>query len=64
MQDHEFDWAGVHVLDSESSWYKRIISEMMHIKMQPDRLNRQSDTEILSDSYYLIIQHLKKLDCL
>jgi len=64
MQDHEFDWACVQVLDCENSWYKRIISEMMHIKMQHDGLNKQSDTEILSDSYYPIIQHLKKIDCL
>jgi len=63
MQDHEFDWAGVHILDNEPSWYKRIISEIMHIKMQPNGLNKQSDTEMLSDSYYPIIQHLK-LDCL
>jgi len=59
LQNHEFDWDDVHILDSESSWYKRIISEMIHIKMQSYGLNKQSDTEILSDSYYPIIQHLK-----
>jgi len=30
-----------------------------HIKMQSHRINRQSDTEILSDAYAPIIQHLK-----
>jgi len=49
----------VHILDNEPSWYKRIISEMIHIKTQSNELNKQSDTEILSDSYNPIIQHLK-----
>jgi len=59
LQNHEFDWEGVHILDSEPSWYKRIISEMIHIKMQSCGLNKQSDTDMLSDSYYPIIQHLQ-----
>jgi len=29
---HYFYWNDVHILDSESSWYKKIISEMIHIK--------------------------------
>jgi len=46
-------------LDNESSWYRRIISEMIHIKTQSNGLNKQSDTEMLSDSYNLIIHKLK-----
>jgi len=59
LQDHDFDWNNVHILDNEPSWSKRIISEMIHIKTQSNGLNKQSDTEILSDSYNPIIQHLK-----
>jgi len=51
LQDHDFDWNNIHILDNEPSWYKRIISEMIHIKTQSNELNKQSDTEILSDSY-------------
>jgi len=58
LRNHEFDWEGVQVLDSEPSWYKRIISEMIHIKMQSFGLNKQSDTDMLSDSYFPIIQQL------
>jgi len=59
LQNHEFEWSSVHILDSESAWYRRIISEMLHIKTQSNGLNKQSDTEMLSDSYNLIIQKLK-----
>jgi len=58
LRNHEFDWEGVQVLDSEPSWYKRIISEMIYIKMQSFGLNKQSDTDMLSDSYFPIIQQL------
>jgi len=32
---------------------------MIHIKTQSRGLNKQSDTEMLSDSYNPIIQHVK-----
>jgi len=51
QEDHEIDWNDIHILDNEPSWYKRIISEMIHIKTQSCGLNKQSDTPI--------IQHLK-----
>jgi len=60
VKNHEFDWESINILDSEPSWYKRIVSEMIHIKMQSHGINKQSDTEILSDSYAPIIQHLKR----
>jgi len=59
LENHEFEWSSVHILDDESAWYKRIVSEMLHIKTQSNGLNKQSDTEMLSDSYNLIIQKLK-----
>jgi len=34
LQDHDFDWNNVHILDSEPSWYKRIISDTLrHSRM-------------------------------
>jgi len=44
---HEFDWNDVHILDNEPSWFKRIISEMIHIKIQFCGLNKQSDTCVI-----------------
>jgi len=58
LLNHEFDWDRFYILDNEASWYKRVIFEMIHIKMQPKGLNKQSDTEILSDSYIPIINHI------
>jgi len=59
LLNHEFDWEKPHILDNETSWYKRIISEMIHIKMQTKGINKQSDTEILSESYTPIINHIR-----
>jgi len=56
--NHEMDWSGVMILDKESSYVKRIISEMVHIKRQHICLNKQSDTDLLSDTYLPIIDVL------
>jgi len=34
--NHNFDWSGVQMLNRESSWYKRNVSEMIHIKRPRD----------------------------
>jgi len=50
---HEFDWDNVQILDSESNYNKRLISEMIYIKKQNrDRnLNAQTDTALLNPIY-------------
>ncbi|XP_011858947.1 PREDICTED: uncharacterized protein LOC105556465 [Vollenhovia emeryi] len=55
---HEFDWENVAILDEEPSYQKRLISEMIHIKTQANSLNKQSDTELLSEEYLPIINLL------
>ena len=42
----------VKILDKAPSYNKRLISEMVHIKTQKLGLNKQNDTESLSN-YYL-----------
>jgi len=32
--NHTFDWKNVRMLDFEQNYYKKIISEMIHIKTQ------------------------------
>jgi len=44
-------------VDNEPSYSKRLIFEMIHIKKQSE-LNKQSDTELLSDTYLPIIELL------
>jgi len=45
-------------MDNEPSYGKKLISEMIHIKKQPYGLNKQSDTDLLSDTYLSIIELL------
>jgi len=43
-ENHNFKWDKVDILDIESSYNKRLISEMVHIKKQKRGINRQNDT--------------------
>ena len=56
--NHDFDWNDVQILDNESGYNKRLISEMLHIKKQKCGLNKQSDTEFLSETYLPILNLL------
>jgi len=55
---HEFDWDNVEILDKEWFLIKRLISEMIYIKRQNNRLNLQSDTECLDDGIISILNKL------
>jgi len=45
-------------MDRDSNYYKRIVSEMIHIKEQKEGLNLNSDTELLNESYFDILSEL------
>jgi len=49
--EHEFDWGYVKVLDQESNYNERLISEMIYIKKQKHGLNAQTDTALLDPIY-------------
>jgi len=53
--NHEMNWSETTILDIEPSYTKRIVSEMIYIKKQKNALNKQSDTDLLSDTYLPII---------
>ncbi|XP_011864472.1 PREDICTED: uncharacterized protein LOC105560198 [Vollenhovia emeryi] len=55
---HEFDWDNTLILDVERNWNKRLISEMIHIKQQTNGIHSQTDTELLDDSYFDLIDKL------
>jgi hypothetical protein len=57
-ENHEFDWENVEILDKEPSFVKRSISEMLYIKRQHRGLNKQSDTELLSEVYLPILDRI------
>jgi len=55
-KNHDFDWENPVVLDTEKFYYRRLISEMINIKIQNNTLNLQSDTELLDQSYVEILK--------
>jgi len=60
QMSHSFDWKNVKILDTERNYFKRSISEMIHIKEQSFGLNSQKDTEFLDSSYFDILDKLSK----
>ena len=54
--EHVMDWDNTRILDSERAYYKRLISEMIHIKTQRKVLNKQSDTERFPDVYLPLLE--------
>jgi len=57
-EGHIFDWENAMVLDHEHNYQKRLISEMIHIKEQKNGLNHMSDTELLDECYFDILNVL------
>jgi len=58
---HSFDWDNIEILDTESNYYKRAVSEMLHIKEQSNSINAQKDTELLDNAYFDILDMLSKI---
>jgi len=58
--NHDFDWENPIILDKEKQYYRRLISEMINIKTQNNTINLQSNTELLQQSYFKILNRIKK----
>jgi len=56
---HEFDWLNVDILDVERFYTKRLISEMLYIKLQDNSLNQQTDTDCLDNGIISILNRLQ-----
>lgn len=59
--NHDFDWSYVEILDNESCFNKRLISEMF-IKRQINSLNSQTDTECHGHDMYIYKPYITALD--
>lgn len=55
---HDFDWDNVQILDNERFLAKRLISEMIYIRLQSNSLNLQSDTDFLHHAYSSLLSNL------
>jgi len=58
LHKHDFDWDNVQILDEETNYNKRLISEMIFIKKQKFGLNAQTDTDLLDPIYNEILSSL------
>jgi len=58
LLNHEFDWNCVEILDEEPILGKRLVSEMIHIKLQKNSINLENDTERLDHIYFPMIENL------
>jgi len=58
---HSFDWENIKILDIESNYYKRAVSEMLHIKEQSNSINAQKDMELLDNAYFHVLDMLSKI---
>lgn len=56
LDGHEFDWDNTIILDEESNYKKRIISEMLHISTQENSLNLHNNTDSSDKSYLPIMK--------
>jgi hypothetical protein len=57
--DHTFDWDHASILDKETNYHKRLVSEMIHIREQNNSINLMKDTELLDKSYLSILETLR-----
>ena len=56
--NHTFDWQNKKILDFETNYYKRLISEMIHIKLQTNGINCMEDTDLLDSEYSNLLSKL------
>jgi len=61
QHSHSFNWENVKILDTEANFYKRSVSEMLHIKEQSNGLNAQKDTELLDNAYSDVLDRLSEI---
>lgn len=47
--NHSFDWNNIKTFDTEYNFYKRLTSEIIHIKEQKNGINFQRNSELLND---------------
>lgn len=61
LQKHDFNWDNFYILDKESNESKRLISEMIHINLQKNAINKKDDTQNLNNFYLHFLNEIKYL---
>ena len=55
---HVFDWDNTKILDYESNYNKRLVSEMIHIKSNKNNINKKEDVKFLNPAYFQLLRFL------
>lgn len=57
---HNFNFTGTKILDTETNYSKRTISEMISIELADNTVNLRTDTDNLSNIYKGVLHNYKK----
>lgn len=60
MENHNFNFDDVTILDKEKNWLKRNISEMVFIEINKNNINFKTDTQNLNPFYKSLLNNYKK----
>lgn len=60
LEGHCLTLGEVKILDDESNYHKILISEMLHIKIEDNNMNKKTDTQNLSSIRENLIREIKK----
>ena len=58
--NHTFNFNNFNILDKENNENKRLISEMLHIHLQNNAINKKEDTQKLNSVYTHLLYDLKR----
>ena len=58
-ENHTVDWKNIQILDREKDYTKRIISEMLHINLNHNTINRIEDTQNLNVIYKKLLRTMR-----
>ena len=59
-ENHNFDFKNIYIVDQESKWVKRTVSESINIHLHEPTINLKEDTNNVNVSYIHTINTLKR----
>ena len=60
IPEHHFDYDNTQILDREPSYYKRLLSEMIHINSNKNTLNKIDDLKTLNNIYKVFLNRISE----
>jgi len=57
--NHRIDWNNTKIIDNETNYNRRLISESIHIKRHTHSINKKTDTDLFPENYLPILDKYK-----